>query len=127
MLSICFLYNRSSVKKTLCVQENSQEVEPSGWSGWFDPRSKESETNTELNGETRGENSIAKENDEDAPDDENNQIQDDVESLLKKLGIDIDSESHSEVKDAKVWHRWSEEEVSRDYRQWMPVREISGK
>lgn len=46
--------------------------------------------------------------------------------LLKKLGIDVDSESHSEVKDAKVWHRWSEEEVSRDYKQWMPVRENTG-
>lgn len=109
------------------MQESSQEVESGGWSGWFDPHSKENETNTELNGETRGETSIAQENDEDAPDDENNQTQDDVESLLKKLGIDVDSEFHSEVKDAKVWHRWSEEEVSRDYKQWMPVRENAGK
>ncbi|KAJ4793811.1 Protein NRDE2-like protein [Rhynchospora pubera] len=110
-------------QRNVLMQESSQEVEAGGWSGWFDPRPKESETNTEFNEEAREETSIAEENMEDAPNDENNKTQDDVESLLKMLGIDVDSESHSEVKDAKVWHRWSQEELSRDHRQWMPVRE----
>ena len=38
------------------------------------------------------------------------------------LGIDADTDPNSEVKDITTWTRWSEEELSRDSDQWMPVR-----
>nr|BAJ90745.1 predicted protein [Hordeum vulgare subsp. vulgare] len=60
------------------------------------------------------------------PDAEDTPAEDDVESLLKKLGMDVETEYSSEVKDAKTWNRWSTMELSRENKQWMPLRENSG-
>ncbi|XAR53138.1 hypothetical protein NMG60_11021559 [Bertholletia excelsa] len=37
------------------------------------------------------------------------------------LGINADTNPSGEVTDPKTWHRWSEEELSRDFDQWMPI------
>ncbi|XP_020090301.1 protein NRDE2 homolog isoform X1 [Ananas comosus] len=110
-------------RKNVIMPESSQEAEVGGWSGWFDPLSMKSEMNEELDnliGPT-----LADGNEEEHPDTEDAPLQEDVESLLKKLGIDIDAESNSEVKDVNTWKKWSLEELSRDNEQWMPVYESS--
>nr|CAB3447982.1 unnamed protein product [Digitaria exilis] len=102
------------------AQENTQETETGGWSGWFDPSVGNMDTNESVEPpSTDG-------NDAEDPDDEDTPAQDDIESLLKKLGIDVDTESNSEVKDAETWNRWASMELSRDNEQWMPVHEKSG-
>ncbi|XP_062221847.1 uncharacterized protein LOC133921113 isoform X2 [Phragmites australis] len=107
-------------RQNLVMQENSQETEVGGWSGWFDPNSDPNDlSNKSLEPSTDG-------NDAEDLDAEDTPAQDDVENLLKKLGIDVDAESNSEVKDAKTWNRWSLMELSRDNEQWMPLHEKSG-
>uniref|UniRef100_A0A0A9E0V8 Uncharacterized protein n=1 Tax=Arundo donax TaxID=35708 RepID=A0A0A9E0V8_ARUDO len=111
-------------RQNLAMQENSQETEVGGWSGWFDPSTGNSNTNDLSNKSL--EPSSADGNDAEDLDAEDTPAQDDVESLLKKLGIDVDSESNSEVKDTKTWNRWSLLELSRDNEQWTPLHEKSG-
>ncbi|XP_066322738.1 uncharacterized protein [Miscanthus floridulus] len=106
-------------RQKLSMQENSQETETGGWSGWFDPSVGNTDANDLSNKSL--EPSLSDGNDaEDSP------AQDDVESLLKKLGIDVGAESNSEVKDAETWNRWASMELSRDNEQWMPLHEKSG-
>ncbi|CAN6279845.1 unnamed protein product [Urochloa humidicola] len=107
-------------RQNLAAQENSQETETGGWSGWFDPSVGSTDRNESL------EPSSADGNDAEDLDAEDTPAQDDVESLLKKLGIDVDAESNSEVKDAETWNRWALMELSRDNEQWMPLHEKSG-
>ncbi|KAJ1281232.1 hypothetical protein BS78_04G291500 [Paspalum vaginatum] len=111
-------------RQNLVVQETSQETETGGWSGWFDPSLGNTDAN-DLSNESLEPSSTAG-NDADDPDAENSPAQDDVEALLKKLGIDVDAESNSEVKDAETWNRWASMELSRDNDQWMPLHEKSG-
>jgi hypothetical protein len=111
-------------RQNLAMQESSQETEVRGWSGWFDPSLRSSDTNDTSNKTL--EPSSADGNDAEDLDVEDTSEQDDVESLLKKLGIDVDAESNSEVKDAKTWNRWSLMEVSRESEQWMPLRKKPG-
>jgi hypothetical protein len=106
-------------RQNLAAQENSQETETGGWSGWFDPSVGSTDTNQSLEPSTDG-------NDAEDLDAEDTHAQDDVESLLKKLGIDVDAESNTEVKDAETWNRWASMELSRDDEQWMPIHEKSG-
>ncbi|TVU28721.1 hypothetical protein EJB05_20251 [Eragrostis curvula] len=110
-------------RQNMAMQESSQEPEVGGWSGWFDPSLRSSDTNDSSN-KTLGPSTDG--NDAEDLDAEDTSAQDDVESLLKKLGIDVSAESDSEVKDAKTWNRWSLMELSRDNEQWMPLREKSG-
>ncbi|KAJ3695951.1 hypothetical protein LUZ60_001328 [Juncus effusus] len=110
-----------NLHKNIPSQEREEEeTEVGGWTGWvdFDSRSKADE-------EGKKESDVEDGNDENAPEGNDNEDED-VETLLKKLGIDVDSESNSEVKNVEVWHKWSEEEICRDNKQWMPVRENTG-
>lgn len=111
-------------RQKLSMQENSQETETGGWSGWFDPSLGNTETNDLSNKSL--EPSLTDGNDAEDLDAEDSPAQDDVESLLKKLGIDVDAESNSEVKDAETWNRWASMELSRDNQQWMPLHENYG-
>lgn len=111
-------------RKNVFTEQISQETEEGGWTGWFDPSSKKTATKNEP--ENSMETSLGDEKIEENPDTEDTPLEDDIETLLKKLGINVDAEPNSEVKDAKTWNRWSEEELSRDHEQWMPVREHSG-
>ena len=106
-------------RQNLVAQESPQETETGGWSGWFDPSVENTDTNESVEPSTDG-------NDAEDPDAEDTPAQDDVESLLKKLGIDVDAESNSEVKDAETWNRWATMELSRDNEQWLPLHEKSG-
>ena len=106
------------------MQENPQEPEGGGWSGWFNPSVANAETNDVSNQSI--EELAADGIDPEDPDTEDTPAQDDVESLLKKLGIDVETEYSSEVKDATPWNRWSTMELSRENEQWMPLRENSG-
>ncbi|KAF8730247.1 hypothetical protein HU200_017225 [Digitaria exilis] len=107
-------------RQNFVAQENSQETETGGWSGWFDPSVGNMDTNESVEPPSTDGNAA------EDPDDEDTPAQDDIESLLKKLGIDVDTESNSEVKDAETWNRWASMELSRDNEQWMPVHEKSG-
>uniref|UniRef100_A0A0D9YZ16 Uncharacterized protein n=1 Tax=Oryza glumipatula TaxID=40148 RepID=A0A0D9YZ16_9ORYZ len=107
-------------RQNIDIQENTQETERGGWSGWFDPSLR---TNSET---SKVEPSTSDGNDAENPDDEDPSAQEDVESLLKKLGIDGDADYNSEVKDPKTWNRWSFMELSRDNEQWMPLHEKLG-
>lgn len=99
-------------------EETSFDAE-GGWTGWSEPfaknkesgRSPENESNTNLEVE------------EFPAELENEDIKQehDTEALLKELGIDVDAGSACEVKDTSTWTRWSEEELSRDMNQWMPL------
>nr|XP_010917280.1 protein NRDE2 homolog isoform X1 [Elaeis guineensis] len=111
-------------RKNIFTEQIPQETEEGGWTGWFDPSSKKTGTSKEL--ENSMESSLGDEKIEENPDTEDTPLEDDIQTLLKKLGINVDAEPNSEVKDAKTWNRWSEEELSRDHEQWMPVREHSG-
>ena len=115
-----WLANEEQDKHTTSTEEFSQETEVGGWTGWSDPPSKKIVSREEP--EKSEEHALDNEN----LDDEDTPVHDDIESLLKKLGVNVDAEPHSEVKDAKTWNRWAEEELSRDSEQWMPVREHSG-
>lgn len=112
-------------RQNIFTEETSQETEVGGWTGWSDPSSKKSGISEEPEKPVEHD-AVGDEKNEENLDNEDTQPDDDIESLLRKLGINIDTEPHSEVKDAKTWNRWSEEEISRDYEQWMPVREHSG-
>jgi hypothetical protein len=118
-------------RQNMVMQDNPQEPEGGGWSGWFDLSRANAETDDVSNKPDDVSNkpielSAADGIDPEDPDVEDASAQDDVESLLKKLGIDVDAEFSSEVKDAKTWNRWSAMELSRDNEQWMPVHEKSG-
>ncbi|XP_072977344.1 uncharacterized protein [Typha angustifolia] len=105
-------------RQKVFTQEIPQETGLGGWSGWFNP-SRKSETSEEPDKLIEGDG-----NDDNISSDDT-ALNDDVESLLKKLGVNVDVESSSEVKDAKTWNKWSSEELSRAKKQWMPVREHS--
>lgn len=103
------------------ISEDILEDSQGGWSGWMDPLPKESTTKNEIS-----EEHLDVESTEDNLDNEVILPNDDVEILLKKLGIDVDADPHTEVKDTITWKKWSQEELSRDSEQWMPLRENSG-
>lgn len=105
-------------------EEILQETESGGWTGWSDHPSKKI-ANAEQTVKSE-EHTADQENSEVNLDNEDNPQEDDIESLLKKLGINANDEPHSEVKDSETWNRWSMEELSRDSDQWMPVRGHSG-
>ncbi|EHA8588963.1 protein NRDE2 [Cocos nucifera] len=119
-----WLEKEESNKKNIFTEQIPQEAEEGGWTGWFDPSSKKTGTSKDL--ENSIESSLGDEKIKENPDTEDTPLEDDIETLLKNLGINVDAEPNSEVKDAKTWNRWSEEELSRDHEQWMPVREYSG-
>ncbi|CAN1265746.1 Nuclear exosome regulator NRDE2 [Linum perenne] len=105
-------------RQRILKEEMSREEESGGWTGWSEPRPKHQETgDVEIINNFEGAN---EENQEENEDGDNNQ-EDDIEALLKKLGIDTDAEATGEVKNSSTWARWSEEELLRDSNQWLPV------
>ncbi|CAA6664727.1 unnamed protein product [Spirodela intermedia] len=105
------------------MEDIDEETEGGGWSGWYKPSPKNEEITKnpdnsaeDIHGDLKIEEDLEM---EDAHQEE------DVESLLRKLGIDPDTEPQNEVSDSATWNRWSKEEASRESAQWMPVRENS--
>ncbi|KAI3991386.1 hypothetical protein MKX01_029269 [Papaver californicum] len=82
-------------------EETLRENEEGCWTGWSEPQSDDFEKDFEA---------------------EANMQDDDFESLLKKLGIDAETDADSDVKDTSTWSKWSKEELIRDREQWMPSR-----
>ncbi|CAN1265751.1 Nuclear exosome regulator NRDE2 [Linum perenne] len=110
-------------RQRILKEEMSREEESGGWTGWSEPRPKHQETgDVEIINNFEGAN---EENQEENEDGDNNQ-EDDIEALLKKLGIDTDAEATGEVKNSSTWARWSEEELLRDSNQWLPVHGKQG-
>ncbi|KAL4578898.1 hypothetical protein LXL04_015029 [Taraxacum kok-saghyz] len=103
------------------MMESSDDVDEGGWTGW---RELKNENGEEIQENVGGDDVGMEEDDVEEKDDG-----DDTESLMKLLGINGETESDGdEVKDVSTWIKWSEEEVSRDCDQWMPVRtESAGK
>ncbi|XP_015689394.2 nuclear exosome regulator NRDE2 [Oryza brachyantha] len=120
-----WLAKEEESRQNIDIEENTQETESGGWSGWFDPSLRNNNETSEVSNKSM-EPLASDGNDAEDQDDEDPSAQDDVESLLKKLGIDGDADYNSEVKDPKTWNRWSSMELSRDNEQWMPLHEKSG-
>ncbi|KAG6401993.1 hypothetical protein SASPL_138861 [Salvia splendens] len=100
-------------------EEASDAVEEGGWTGWFDPSTETTEI--ELPGTTTEEQKVGEElNDESDTNDV--EQKDDVESLLKALGIDAAAEADITIKDTETWTKWSKAEMTRDFDHWMPLR-----
>lgn len=97
------------------MMESSDGGDEGGWTGWQEVKSEGGEEKEENVGD----------GDVEERDDDVEERDDDVE-LMKLLGINGESEGNGEVQDVKTWVKWSEEEVSRDSDQWMPLRTESG-
>ncbi|EEF34680.1 nuclear exosome regulator NRDE2 isoform X2 [Ricinus communis] len=106
-------------RQRIIKEETSHDDERGGWTGWSEPQSKCMETDKSQT--TVSSHDVASEDFQEELENENNKQEDDTEALLKQLGIDVDAGPSSEVKDTSIWIRWSEEESSRDCKQWMPV------
>ncbi|KAF9625216.1 hypothetical protein IFM89_020802 [Coptis chinensis] len=105
-------------RQKVIIEDSIQESQ-GGWTGWSEPPLVKDETGRKAEGLMDG---VAVGNGvEENLEDEAIQQDDDVELLLRKMGIDVDKEAECEVKDTAVWTRWSEEELSRDSGQWMPI------
>lgn len=106
-------------RQRILKEEASHDEDRGGWTGWSELLSKHEET--AKNQENVVHNEVT--TDEFLEESENEDIkqEDDAEALLKQLGIDVDAEPSSEVKDSSTWARWSKEESLRDCNQWMPV------
>ncbi|KAJ6411179.1 hypothetical protein OIU84_007857 [Salix udensis] len=106
-------------RQRILKEEASLDEDRGGWTGWSELLSKHEET--AKNQENVVHNEVTA--DEFLEESENEDIkqEDDAEALLKQLGIDVDAEPSSEVKDSSTWARWSKEESLRDCNQWMPV------
>lgn len=63
----------------------------------------------------------------DDDDDVEEKEKDDTQPLMKLDGNNGEIEGNGEVEDISTWVKWSEEELSRDCDQWMPIRTESGK
>ncbi|XP_042501686.1 nuclear exosome regulator NRDE2 [Macadamia integrifolia] len=111
-------------RQKIIAEESAQENEGGGWTGWSEPLSRNNVTSKDSDDfveDAVGVNDAGEEFET-----EDVKLEDDIEDLLKKLGIDVETGVEGEVKDTATWTRWSEEELSRDSEQWMPVREKYG-
>ncbi|XP_057854710.2 uncharacterized protein LOC131064559 isoform X2 [Cryptomeria japonica] len=106
------------------LNANLIDTEPGGWTGWSEPPSKVSK---EVTGEDHAfEEKPFTGDDNDDLDAEDSKKEDDMESLLEKLGLNLDPGKEVEVNDPLIWKRWADEEAKRDREQWMPVHAKSG-
>lgn len=105
-------------RQRLMNEEASNMVEEEGgWTGWYEP-SKNNEIEMPES-TTEGDSTIQKIEDEA----ETNDIEpEDVETLLKALGIDATAETDIKVNDAMTWNKWSNTEIAKDFDHWMPIR-----
>ncbi|KAJ8771951.1 hypothetical protein K2173_027128 [Erythroxylum novogranatense] len=94
-----------------------------GWTGWSEPLSKHKEL--DKNSEDVNNRDMEIEEDHEEFEEETVKQEEDTESMLKLLGIDVDVGAINEVKDTLTWAKWSQEEMLRDCNQWMPVRNKS--
>ncbi|XP_059641938.1 uncharacterized protein LOC132283914 isoform X2 [Cornus florida] len=101
------------------INEELHKNEEGGWTGWSQPLSKNKETSG--NTENIVDDDVAVEEFDEESETRDIEQTDDIEALLKMLGINADAEADGEVKDTATWTRWAEEELSRDSDQWMPV------
>ncbi|KAL5749247.1 hypothetical protein ACOSP7_023850 [Xanthoceras sorbifolium] len=108
--------NRQKVMNEEMAQSNDE----GGWTGWSEPISK-SKDHGKNSEDVVNDNVVDKEIEEEINNEDTKQ-EDDTETLLKLLGINVDAGVNDEVKDASIWSRWAEEESSRDCDQWMPIR-----
>ncbi|XP_057804229.1 uncharacterized protein LOC131019658 [Salvia miltiorrhiza] len=106
-------------RQRLISEEASDAVEEGGWTGWFDPSSETKEI--EMPGITN-EGQVVEEELNDELDSSDVEQKDDVESLLKALGIDAAAEADIKIKDTETWTKWSKAEITRDFDHWMPLR-----
>ncbi|XP_056168937.1 uncharacterized protein LOC115676257 isoform X2 [Syzygium oleosum] len=118
-----WLEKEEEYRQRIIKEETSQDNEKGGWTGWFEPLSKHKETDKPLEGVP---DAAVQDVEEDGEPEDTNQ-EDDTETLLKMLGIDVDTGPSDNVKDVSTWTRWSVEESSRDCIHWMPVHAKSGK
>lgn len=123
-LGWCTWLEKEEENRQKLIREMSEKEDvEGGWTGWFVPSSKGNGNSPKLEEDMITD--VATEMDEQKDDIDARQEEDDV-ALLRMLGIDVDAEASKEVHDTNTWVRWSEEELSRDYDQWMPVRIDSG-
>ncbi|KAL5995465.1 hypothetical protein ACLOJK_025527 [Asimina triloba] len=120
-----WLEREEDIRQKVSLEDTSPENEVGLWTGWLEPVSKNSEPSKES--EQLAEYVVGDEDTgEDFETEDTRHEEEDVESLLKKLGISVDADTDTEVNDPATWNKWSEEEASRDCKQWMPVRDNSG-
>lgn len=102
------------------IREETAHDDEGGWTGWSEPLAKNKENSIET--EKESESNVVVEEFQEELEDEDVKQEEDTEALLKMLGIDVDAGASGEIKDSSTWIKWSEEELSRDCVQWMPVR-----
>eukprot|EP01018_Ginkgo_biloba_P028678 Gb_12287 [translate_table: standard] len=107
-------------QKAKLVNADLFEEEVGGWSGWSEPHSKSSDS--AAGNDHSFEEVAMTEEDTEELDAEDLIQEDDIASLVEKLGLNLDNGKEVEVKDTHTWKRWSEEEAKRDCEQWMPLR-----
>ncbi|XP_008240390.1 PREDICTED: protein NRDE2 homolog [Prunus mume] len=101
------------------IQEETAHDNEGGWTGWSEPLTKNKENS--LKTEKESESNVLVEEFQEEFEEEDVKKEEDTEALLKMLGIDVDVGTSGEIKDTSTWIKWSEEELSRDCVQWMPV------
>ncbi|CAM6088353.1 unnamed protein product [Calypogeia fissa] len=94
------------------------EEEVGGWTGWSSPIKDLVESNG--SGQPLEEEAWHIEEDAQVDDDVVHEEEDEA-ALLEKLGLSFSSTKDVEVKDTRIWKRWSVKEVERDRYQWFPV------
>lgn len=101
------------------IREETAHDNEGGWTGWSEPLTKNKENS--LKTEKESESNVVVEECQEEFEEEDVKKEEDTEALLKMLGIDVDVGTSGEIKDTSTWIKWSEEELSRDCVQWMPV------
>lgn len=110
-------------RQKLVIEDQSRHVEESGWTGWSEPISKTKEISETIEDDI---NDMAAQESNDEYDTRDMDQNEDIETLLKKLGVDTAADANTEIKDTETWTRWSKEELERDSEQWMPLHATSG-
>ncbi|KAL3824933.1 hypothetical protein ACJIZ3_020962 [Penstemon smallii] len=115
-----WLEKEEEQRQRLISEEASKIVDEGGWTGWFEPLSKASENET---ADSTSKRDMVVEEFDDESDAIDVDQKDDVESLLKALGIDAAAaEADIKIKDTETWTKWSKAEMSKDCLQWLPLR-----
>lgn len=120
---LTWLEKEEEQRQRLISEEAPDEVEEGGWTGWFNPSSETKES--EIPGITP-EGQVVDEDLNDGSDSNDAEQKDDIESLLKALGIDAAAEADIKIKDTETWTKWSKAELTRDLDHWIPLRANSG-
>ncbi|XP_060204245.1 uncharacterized protein LOC132632360 isoform X2 [Lycium barbarum] len=118
-----WLEKEEELRQKAMKEESSHDSEKGGWTGWSEPLSKSKRSIEAIENATETDGALDElEDGSEMKDDE----KDDTEALLKMLGIDATAEANCEIKETRTWTRWSEEEVARDSKEWMPVHAKTG-